>query len=81
METYDNLSGSMGRTPASDQLRSTATSQEAILEAINKFKETSNEYSATNAEVITNKAIDDRYLTPIESVNFYRPDNEYRSPE
>jgi hypothetical protein len=47
METYDNLSGSMGRTPASDQLRSTATSQEAILEAINKFKETSNEYSAT----------------------------------
>ena len=82
MNTYENLSTEPGgKVPASTQLRSTATVQENTLEAINKFKPTSNEYSATNPEVIDNQSIDDKYVSPLESVNFYSSTNEYKSPE
>ena len=81
MEVYENLSSSPSRTPASDQLRSVAITQENTLEAINKFKQTSNEYGATNTEVIDNLAIDDRYVNPLENLNYYNDTNQYRSPE
>jgi len=81
METYDNLSGPLGRTPAAEQLRNTAATQEATLEAINKFKENSNEYSAINKEVVDNIDIDSKYWAPNSAVNYYRIDNQYKSPE
>jgi len=81
MEVYDNLSSSPSRTPASDQLRSVATTQETVLENLNKFKETENEYSATNSEVIDDVAINDSYVVPLEALNYYNDTNGYRSPE
>jgi len=69
------------KVPASTQLRNVATQQEAILDAINKFKVGANEYGATNPEVINDVDMNDAYLIPLEAVNQYGPTNEYKSPE
>lgn len=81
MEKYENLSSTPSRIPASEQLRNIAKTQETTLEAKNEFKEGSNEYGATNEEVIKNISINDTYFVPNMANNFYSPNKEYKSPE
>lgn len=72
------------KIPASQQLRDTAAKQEGTLEAINVFKEDSNEYGANNKEVTdaaNGTSTDIQTRTQNTTVNFYGPSNEYKSPE
>lgn len=69
------------KIPASDILRSVAKTQEITLEGKNEFREGSNEYGATNEEVLKNKSIDGSYIVPNMGPNFFSPSNEYKTPE
>jgi hypothetical protein len=72
------------RIPAADILRSVANQEETKLEAINTFKPGSNEYGATNTEVISatnGTPIDIQQRTALGSINFYSENNPYKTPE
>ena len=75
---------SESRITAAQQLRDVAAQQEQKLEAINTFKPNSNEYGATNPEVLNaneGTAIDKQQRKILQSINFYNENNQYKSPE
>jgi hypothetical protein len=72
------------RIPAAEILRGVANQEETKLEAINAFKEGSNEYGPTNTEVISSTngtKIDIQQRAALGVINFYSENNPYKTPE